>query len=441
MSRKSPRREFLKHVAAAGAGFWVTGRLSAAPSRSPHEKLNVACIGVGGRGAGNVEGVKGENIVALCEVDARHGSGVLNAYPNVPKFTDFRRMFDKMHKDIDAVTVSTPDHMHAMITLAAMQLGKHVYCEKPLTRTVAEARRVTLAAAKYKVATQMGNGGNSSNGARRTVELIRSGAIGPVREIHSWTDRPGAFWKQGLERPKERPAIPETLDWECWLGVAPHRPYHKVYLPGSWRGWYDFGTGALGDMACHICNVFFWGLDLRDPTAIAADVSDRREESFPASSHVIWEFPERNGRAALKFHWYDGGRRPSREATGIGSLVDNGSVLIGDKGRMYLDNPNGSNAILLPEKQFEGFQRPSQTLPGGTDHHGEWIQACKDGKFGMEWMSHFGRAGLMTEALLLGNIAIRTGRRIEWDARNMKVTNVPEANAYVDEPCRNGWEF
>ncbi len=447
MPRKTDRREFMKMTAAAGVGFWVANSYGRSmreagpqPRRiGPNEKLNIACVGVGGRGRGNLDGVKGENIVALCDVDERQAASAFKEFPDTPKFHDYRVMLDKLHKQIDAVVVSTPDHMHAPITLAAMQLGKHVYCEKPLTRTVDEARRVGEAAAKYKVTTQMGNGGNAKKGARRSVEMIRSGAIGPVREVHAWTDRPVGWWPQGIDRPKDTPPVPDTLKWDLWLGVAPERPYHPAYVPSKWRGWWDFGTGALGDMACHICNVAFWSLDLKDPTAVECKVSGLHKETAPAWSKVVWEFPARGKQPPVKFHWYDGGQKPLPELAEGREMPGNGSLLIGDRGTLYLPSPDGATIVLLPEEKFADFKAPPKTLPDSPGHHAEWIQACKQGRQGKQYMSHFGRAAAMTEALLLGNLSVRTGKRIEWDARGMKVTNLPEANQYVKPPYRKGW--
>jgi predicted dehydrogenase len=407
--------------------------------QSPNEKLNIACVGVGGRGRGNLDGVHSENIVALCDVDHVRAEGAFKRYPDVPKFDDYRRLFDRLHGEIDAVVVSTPDHMHAPITLAAMELGKHVYCEKPLVHTIHEAREVGKAAAKYKnLATQMGNGGNARDGARRSVELIRAGVLGPVREVHAWSDRPAKWWPQGIDRPKEGPAVPDTLAWDLWLGVAPKRPYNPAYLPFKWRGWYDFGTGALGDMGCHICNVAFWGLELADPVAVECEASDHHEETFPEWSKVVWEFPAVKDRPAVKFHWYDGGQKPSSDLVAGHGIPDNGSIIVGEKGTLFLPSPDGTNGILLPEDRFADFIGPSETIPRSPGHHEEWIEACKLGH-STEAMSHFGRAAIMTEAVLIGNLAVRTGKRIEWNAREMKVRNVPEANAYINPPYRKGW--
>jgi predicted dehydrogenase len=268
------------------------------------------------------------------------------------------------------------------------------------------------------------------------MELLRCNAIGHVREIHAWTDRPGGYWKQGLQRPKGAPDVPETLKWDLWLGVAPKRSYHPAYVPSKWRGWYDFGTGAVGDMACHILAVAFWGLGLKDPIAVRAESSPRFEETFPAQNHVTWEFGASGSRAPVKLHWYDGGLLPTKDLFDGHAISENGSLFIGDKGKLYVPSPNGSKTILLPEKDFRGFTPPPKTLPESPGHHEEWIEACKTGK---PTMSHFAFAGTMTESLLLGNIAVRTGQRIEWDARNMRITNVPEANQYVNPLRREGW--
>ncbi len=437
--RRTTRRRFLQGTAGIGIGYWIAGRPAATRADSPNEKLNVACIGVGGQGAHNVEQVRSANIVALCDVDEARAAGTFKKYEKAQKFADYRRMLDKLHKQIDGVVISTPDHTHAPATLAALQLGKHVYCEKPLTHTIGEARRVAQAAARAKVVTQMGNNGNALPGVRRAVELIRAQPVGPIREIHAWTDRPGKIWVQGIDRPTDTPPVPKTLHWDLWLGVATERPYHPCYLPGKWRGWYDFGTGPAGDMACHICNAAFWGMDLRDPVAVEADVSDTHKETFPAWSRIRWDFPARPGRPAIKFHWYDGGQMPPRELGNGEPLSDNGIILVGERGRIYLPKTSSAGAVLLPEKDFADFQGPPKTLPDSPGHHEEWIRNCKSGDLGLDYMSHFGRAAVMTEVFLLGAIAVRMGKRLEWDARNAKVTNVPEANAYVDPPYRKGW--
>jgi predicted dehydrogenase len=320
-------------------------------------------------------------------------------------------------------------------------LGKHVYCEKPLTHTVAEARRVAETAAKAGVTTQMGNQGHSNSGSRRSVEIIRSGAIGPVREVHCWSDRPAGWWPQGIDRPTDTPPVPGTLEWDLWLGVAPKRPYNPAYLPFKWRGWWDFGTGAMGDMACHICDIAFWSLDLKNPTSIDCEVSALHAETAPLWSRIVWEFPARGALPPVRLYWYDGGQKPPVDLFEGQDIPGNGSLFVGDKGKLYSPSSYGERYILLPEKQFEGFEPPPRTIPDAHGHHAEWIKACKAGTPAKDMLSHFEYAGAMTEVLLLGNLSVRTGKRIEWDARRLKVTNLPEANQYVDPPYRKGWEL
>ena len=441
------RRTFLSRTAAAAAGWWIVEAREAAASEAPRsrpgrsDRLRVAFIGAGGQGAVNIERLREHvHIAALCDVDAARAGASFRRYPGARKFEDYRVLLDRMHKEIDAVVVSTPDHMHAPITLAAMELGKHVYCEKPLTRTVAEARRVVAATRRHRVVTQMGNAGNAQAVARTAVEMIRAGAIGPVREIHAWTDRPGRHWPQGLARPSDTPPVPKTLRWDLWLGVAPVRPYHPAYVPFRWRGWWDFGTGALGDMACHACNIAFWALELQDPASVECEVSGVHEETGPVWSCVRWEFPPRGNRGPVRLYWYDGGRMPSRDLVEGRELPSNGLLLVGEKGVLLNTRQEGGAVLLLPESRFAGYRPPAPTIPRSPEgHHAEWVAACQRGWPAPEHMSHFGRAGVMTETLLIGNLAVRSGKRIEWDARSMKVANFPEANAWVDPPYRTGW--
>lgn len=436
------RRTFITVSSLFAAGCAVSAPKARHSRRiSLNEKLNLAFVGAGGRGDGNLGMAEKENAVAICDVDFAMAARGFKRFPDAQKFYDYRRMFDKLHRQIDAVVVSTPDHMHAPISLAAMQMGKHVYCEKPLTRAIGEARRLSECASRYQLVTQMGNGGNASRSARATVELIRAKPVGRIREVHAWTDRPGNIWKQGLERPTENQSIPETLDWDLWLGVAPERPYHKTYHPGAWRGWWDFGTGAMGDMACHICNVAFWGLDLRDPVSAEATYSGLYKESFPEWCEIVYEFPARGDREALKFYWYDGGHKPSPDLVYGRNVPGNGVIIVGEKGVIFIPSSDGKDAVLLPEKDFEGYVRPPQSLPDSPGHHEEFVAACKEGRMPGEWMSHFGRASLMTEALLVGNLAVHLGQRVEWDAVNMKVTNIPEAEPLVHPVYRKGWEI
>ena len=311
MNRRPNRRDFLKQTTLAGVGFWVAGGItaSAADPKSPNEKLNIAVIGCGGQGGGNLGAVSSENIVALCDVDEDRAKGGFNGHPKAKKYHDFRKMFDEMQKEIDAVVVSTPDHQHTIASVTAMKLGKHVYCEKPLTHDVYEARLMRETAAKMKVATQMGNQGMGSTGLRRTAEQIQGGVIGAVKEVHVWTNRP--IWPQGIDRPKDTPPVPKTLDWDLWLGTAPERPYSPAYVPFKWRGWWDFGTGALGDMACHTMNLAFLALKLGSPTSVEAESSKFNAETYQTWAKVRYEFPARGDMPPVTLTWYEGRRLSS----------------------------------------------------------------------------------------------------------------------------------
>ncbi|MDH4240032.1 MAG: Gfo/Idh/MocA family oxidoreductase, partial [Phycisphaerae bacterium] len=310
--RKLSRRDFMGGAAAVAA-FTIVPRhvLGGANNVAPSGKLNIAAIGSGGMGGGNINACRGENIVALCDVDDERAKDTYKRFPNAKKWKDFREMLDKQ-KDIDAVIVATPDHTHAVAAMAAMRRGKHVYVQKPLTRTVFEARTLTEAARKYKVATQMGNQGHSGEGVRLICEWIWDGAIGPVREVNAWTNRP--IWPQGIDRPGDTPKVPDTLDWDLWLGPAPNRPYHPAYLPFAWRGWWDFGCGALGDMACHLLDPVFSALKLGYPDSVEACATKVNNETFPLASIVRYEFPARGDMPPVKLNWYDGGMKPPRPA-------------------------------------------------------------------------------------------------------------------------------
>ncbi|MDH7570176.1 MAG: Gfo/Idh/MocA family oxidoreductase, partial [Armatimonadota bacterium] len=356
------RRDFLRTTTVAGFGVWVTGtQLAWAESKSPNEKLNIGIIGCGGQGASDLRNVSSENIVALCDVDWARAANAFKEYPNARKYKDFRKMLEE-GKDIDAVTISTPDHIHAPAALMAMKLGKHVYCQKPLTHTIYEARVLREAAAYYKVATQMGNQGHSNSGARRAVEVVRSGAIGAVREVHCWTDRP--IWPQGLERPTETVPVPDTLDWDLWLGPAPVRPYNPCYVPFKWRGWWDFGCGALGDMACHVMDMAFWSLNLENPLSVEAQSSGVNDETAPKWSIITYEFGPRGDLPPCKLIWYDGGKKPPRELFELpedAPIESNGTLMIGDKGKLYSPDAYGASFRLWPAKDFEGYQPPPET--------------------------------------------------------------------------------
>jgi predicted dehydrogenase len=393
----------------------------------------------------NIENVvaQGGKIVALCDVDDVNAAGTYQKFPDVPKYRDFRKMLEKQKDDIDAVIVATPDHFHAVAAMAAMRLGKHVYVQKPLTHSVYEARRLTEAAREYKVMTQMGNQGHSGEGCRLVCEWIWDGAIGDVREVHAWTDRP--IWPQGIERPQDTPPTPDTLDWDVWLGPAPQRPYHPSYLPFNWRGWWDFGTGALGDMACHILDPVVWALKLGYPKKVWAESTPVNSETAPLVSQVHYEFPARSGMPEVKMTWNDGRMLPVRpeclEPDRRMGVDGNGVLFIGDKG-VLMCGAYGESPQLIPVAAMQAYKRPAKTIEripeGQGQHEGDWLRACKDGK---PACSNFDVAGYLTEIILLGNLAIRTGKQLDWDGPTMTVTNVPEANQYVKREYRSGWSL
>jgi predicted dehydrogenase len=452
MKRRSNRRTFFKQSASAGLGLWVVGSRVAAKDDSPNERVNVAIIGAGGRGAAHVKGIPeaGGTIVALCDVDDHNLETAAEKNQKAYKYNDFRHMFDERHRDIDAVVVATPDHTHAVAAMAAMNLGKHVYCEKPLTHSIHEARLLTQTAARTGVATQMGNQGHSSDNSRRIVEIIRSGAIGPVREVHAWTNRP--IWPQGIDRPEGSDPVPPYLNWDVWLGPAPERPYVankkekgadgkdkeiKIYHPFAWRGWWDFGTGALGDMACHILDCAFWALDLKYPTSVEATGEPHKPENGPKWEIITYEFPARGDMPPIKLTWYDGGKKPPIELIEGEEMKQGGALMIGDKGKLYVPDDYGGKHILLPRKDFEGFQNPEPTIPRVSGHHRDFIEACKNTS--RPAGSNFSYSGPLTEMVLLGVVAFRTGQKIAWDGQNMRATNCSEAEQYIRPPYRKGW--
>lgn len=437
------RRNFLQSTAAAALFTYVPKRVLGQNGQpGANEKLNIAGIGIGGQGSHDIDQYAGENIVALCDVDEAHAAHVFNRYPNAKKYRDFRKMLDEM-KEIDAVVVATPDHLHATVSLWAIQMGKHVYCEKPLTHTVEEARRLAAAARQAKVATQMGNQGQASEETRRLCEIIWAGAIGGVCEVHIWTDRPmqGLFnwyWPQGVDRPSDTPAVPDTMDWDLWLGPAPVRPYHPAYAPFRWRGWWDFGTGALGDIGCHAMDASFRALKLGHPTTVEAVSTLVNDETYPAASMIRYEFPARGDMPPVQLNWYDGGLKPHRpaELEEGRAWPDNGAIFVGEKGIMYGNR-------LIPESKMQEFTPPPATLPRSPGHYREWASACKGGA---PAGSNFDHAGPLTEVVLLGNIALRRSLkeklsqvRLHWDGDNMQFTNLPEANQYLRRENRPGW--
>jgi len=438
------RRSFIGGSAAAAAMTIVPASVLGGRGRTvPSEKLDIAGIGVGGQGRWDIDNVSSQNIVALCDVDWARAADTFKTYPKAKKYRDFRVMLEK-EKGIDAVVVATPDHAHAVASMTAIKMGKHVYCEKPLTRTVHEARAIAKAAKQAGVATQMGNQGMAFEGNRLINEWLWDGAIGPVREVHAWSDRPThngrLFWAQGVDRPKDTPEVPSTLDWDLWLGPAPYRPYHPAYVPFAWRGWWDFGSGGLGDMGIHNLAPVFSALKLGAPESVYSSSTLVYKETLPLASTVHYQFGDRGDMPPVKLHWYDGGMLPPRPD----ELEDNrelsredGLIFVGDKGTMYVEGWGGNSPRLIPEAKMKAYKRPPKTLPRSIGHHKEWIQACKTGS---ETRSNFGFAGPLTEAVMLGTVSVRMGgKRLVWDSENFKITNLPEANKYLHYEYRPGW--
>lgn len=439
---KISRRQFVKDAAAVGT-FTIVPRhvLGGAGYTPPSEKLNIAGVGVVGIATYNLKSCRNENIVALCDVDDNKAAKALETYPSARTYRDYRKMLDKQ-KEIDAVVIATPDHTHAVIAMEAIKRGKHVYVQKPLTHSIYEARMLTEAARKYNVATQMGNQGRSGEGIRQVKEWIEDGAIGQVREVHVWTNRP--IWPQGIGRPKKTPPVPTTFDWDLWLGPAPYRAYNPAYAPFKWRAWLDFGTGALGDMGCHLIDVPFWALDLEQPITVQASSTPVNDETYPVASIIHYEFGARRQRCAVKLHWYDGGLMPQRpeeleEGLRMGDK-DGGVLFIGDKGKLMCGS-FGESPMLIPVAKMNTFKRPPKKYTRAKENHEKnWITACKGGK---PAYSNFDYAGPLTELILLGNLALRAGNKsiLQWDGPNMQVTNMPEANQYLKRQYRKGWSL
>jgi predicted dehydrogenase len=449
--KKTTRRKFLKNSALAAFSFhYIPSRLLGA--NAPSNKLNIAGIGVGGMGGGNLHACGSENIVALCDVDSDYAGHTFEDFPKAKVYKDYRVMFDKQ-KNIDAVIIATPDHTHAVIAMAAIERGKHVFCQKPLTHTVYEARKITEAARKYKVQTQMGNQGHSSEHIRLLKEWLADGAIGDVTEVHAWTDRPAGanVWSSFAvrSRPKDTPPVPKSLDWDLWLGPVPYRPYHPEYHPLKWRAWIDFGTGALGDMGCHIIDPAFWALDLGARESVQAATTHWQEdvssETFPRASIVRYQFPARGKRPPVKLTWYDGRLRPPiPDALEKGREIPaSGAFIIGDKGCMMHDSHGADGLRIIPETKMQEYKRPEKTIPRVKGRHeDDWLRACKEGKDGRPASANFDYGGPLTEMVLLGMVAIRMkDQKLLWDTENLKLTNNDQANELLHIKYRDGWHL
>lgn len=450
------RRGMLRATAAVTAAATIVPRHVLGQGQTPpSEKLNVAGVGIGGKGGSDLHCVGDENIVALCDVDDKYAAKVFARYPKATRYRDYRKMLET-RKDIEGVVVATPDHTHAVIGMMCLKLKKHLYLQKPLAHTIHEVRQLTEAAEEAAVATQMGNQGHADEGIRQVCEMVWDGAVGPVREVHVWTNRPGPNTRGrygfpvNIGRPEETPGVPEHLDWDLWLGPAPVRPYHPIYHPFSWRSFRDFGTGALGDMGCHILDVPFWALKLGHPTSVEAtstafqNPKEVQKETFPMAAMVHYDFPARGDLPPVTMHWYDGGMEPMRpkeleDGRPMGSRDHGGILLVGDDG-IIMSKYNGADACILPDSKWKDYKMPAKTIPrvpgGPAGHRKEWAEAAKTGR---PTGSSFDYAGPLTEVVLLGCLATRMRCRLNWDAENLKVTNVPEANELIHKPYRQGW--
>jgi len=445
------RRSFLKTGTATAAAFSIVpGHVVGANGKTPpSEKLNIAGIGVGGQGGGDLRGCQNENIVALCDVDSEYAGKTFARYPDAVRYTDYRKMLEK-EKDIDAVVIGTPDHTHAVITLAAIQSGKHVYCEKPLTHTVHEARVITAAARESKVQTQMGNQGHSAEAIRLVREWIQAGSIGDVKEVHAWTDRPdkGPWYANfaARELPTEFPAVPDTLDWDLWLGPTKARKYSPAFHPFHWRAWLDFGTGALGDMGCHILDPACWALDLINPTSITAEVKHHKPElnglAYPIASKVTYEFPQRGKLCPLKLIWHDGVFEVPRPEMleDDRKLPASGAIIYGGKETLMHGSHGAGGMRIIPEVRMKEFTRPEKTIRRVKEGHmGDFIRACKDGDPASSNFAGYG--GQLTEMVLLGVAAQRTpGVKLNWNSEKFEFDH-PAANEFLHSPYRDGWSL
>ncbi len=460
------RRDFIKKGSIAAAGFMIVPRfvLGGKGYIAPSDRLMIASVGVGGKGADDIshfDKTGKAEIAYLCDVDDRRAAGSVKKFPKAKYYKDWRELLDKEAKNFDAVSVSTPDHNHAIITYAAMQAGKHVYVQKPLTHDIYEARMLTNAAKKFKVVTQMGNQGGSNDGTRQWAEWYDAGIIGDVDTVYCWTNRP--VWPQGIPWPTTKSSVPKELDWDLWLGTAPYKEYVDKLVPFNWRGWWDYGTGALGDMGCHLVEAPFRVLGLQYAKDVQASVGTVYVDEFkqghfpdscPPSSHITLTFPKTNKtKGDITLHWMDGGIQPERPAE-LGANEKfgddgNGILFIGKKGKM-MASTYSANPLLLPTARTKevNVKQKFTRVPGQAEgHYGQWIEACLAGYGNKEVSSPFETAGPLTEALLMANLAVRGHElagghiKLEWDNNNMKVTNFDAVNQYIKRDYREGWKM
>lgn len=443
--RTLSRRQFVSAAGALAASISIVPRhvIAGSGQTPPSERLNIAGIGVGGMGAGDIGAVAStSHIVALCDVDQRRSGSTYQKFPKAKQYRDFRKMFDEMEKEIDAVVVATPDHTHAVAAMAAIKRGKHVYCEKPLAHSIHEVRQLMQAAKEYKVVTQLGNQGHSSDSIRRFCEWIWDGAIGKVHTIHAGC----AAVNSGVDvlpRLKEQHPVPQTLDWDLWLGPAMRRPYHPAYLPGSWRGWVPFGNGTVGDWICHVVDPVFWALDLGAPATIQATVKDwdpkTQGDAFPKGDVIRFEFPANAKRGAITLTWYSGTEKipPAPELEADDKAVQTGAYVMGDKGTILYGSHGAGGVRIIPDAKMEAYKQPEKTIPRVKGHHEDWLEAIRAGR---KAGSDFSYGGPLTEIALLGIIAMKfPGKKLEWDAETQRFKNAPEANHWLNPPYRAGW--
>ena len=434
MNNSTSRRAFLKQTALGSAGFYIASSGFARGVISPNEKLNIGFVGTAGQAKFSIDNLTQENIVALCDIDDQKLAAAKERFPQAKTYHDFRHLLDQ--KNIDAIVVATPDHTHAVASMAVLESGHHLYCEKPLSRTVSEARTVTDAARRLKRVTQIGTQIHAGGNYRRVVELIRSDAIGEVSEVHVWV----ASSYGGKDLPKDNPPVPKNLDWNLWLGPVQERPYHAEFVPFNWRNWWHFGGGSLADFGCHFMDLPFWALDLHHPTTVEAEGPPVHLESTPPWLIVRYQFPARVKEGTkwspLKLTWYHGGKYPEQ-------LVPpeqfqkwkSGVLFVGKKGLLLADY---GKHVLLPEKDFDGFVKPKPFVQDSIGHHREWVEAIKTGG---STTCRFDYSGPLSETALLGNVAFRVGRKLEWDFAKLKATNCPEADEFLQHHYRRGWKI
>ncbi len=433
--RSSPasidRRGFMRATGTAALSAGVWSGVAAKESNSANEKLKILCVGTANRAAANIKGIENEQIVGLCDVDKNYLDRASADFKDAATYADYREMIAQEADSADAILVATADHNHAPAAIRGINAGLHCYCEKPLTHTIQEARLIAQAAKAKGVATQMGTQIHAGSNYRRVVEMIQSGAIGDVREVHVWV---GKSWGGG-DRPEGGEAPPDNLSWNLWLGPAPERPFVPGrYHPAQWRRWWDFGQGTLGDMGCHYIDLPFWALKLRHPVSCEAFSNDEKvhPETCPLGLTVKYEFPQRGDLPPVELTWYDGNMTP-REVAGE-RVPGSGVMFVGSEGVMFADY---NKYRLFPADKFKKFEPPAPTIPDSIGHHAEWIRACKDGS---PTLCNFDYSGALTESVLLGNVAYRTGKKLLWDAENLKATNCPEADQYIRKAYRKGWE-